>query len=118
MLKVLLSILAAGSIFLGCNTKQSTIKSEYGPFAGTFIVHSDDDFPVSLFLDDKKDCFYKGYVKRYDINTERFSIKINKEICQNGTTKDIDGYVYDKNGMPGVKSLAVGTKVEMFVLEK
>ena len=111
-------LLLGASLFVGCSTKQSSIKSKYGPFTGTFMVHSEDDFPVSLFLDDRKDCFYKGYVKKYDNNTERFSIKINKEICQNGATKDVDGYVYDEYSMPGVKSLTVGTKVEMFIIKR
>jgi len=117
-LKKITVIVLITSLFFGCSSKQSNFRSELGPFTGSFIVHPYDDFPISLFLDEKPDCFYTGYVKKFDSNTERFSIKINKEICQNGTTKDVDGYVYDEYSMPGVKSLTVGTKVEMFIIKR
>ena len=119
MLKVLSLLFITELLFLGCSVKQNSVKTELGPYSGTFMVHSEDDFPVSLFLDNKKDCIYKGYVKKYDNMTERFTIKINKQVCQDGTIKDVDGYVADAtDGMPDVKSLMIGTKVEVFIVNR
>ena len=101
-------------IFAGCSTKQ-TVQTIWGPFSGTIMVHSKDDMPVSLFLNDNKDCFYEGYVKNYDTSTERFNIKINKQICQ-GSESNVTGLVYDENAMPGVESLKIGTKVNVYIM--
>lgn len=117
MLKTLFLILTVGYFFLGCSTKQPSVGSVDGAFTGTFMVHSEENFPVSLFPDNSKDCFYKGNVKRYENNTERFIIKLNKQVCQNGIVNDIEGYVVDaSDGKIGVKTLMIGTKVEVFIV--
>lgn len=111
-------LLLSASMFIGCSTKKDPVREEYGPFIGTLIVYDKEGFPVSIFAEEKG-CSFQGYVKRYENNTERFIIKVNKQICQDGATKDIDGYVADaSDGKLDVKSLKIGTKVEVFVRMK
>lgn len=108
-------LLLSASMFVGCSTKKDLVKDEYGPFIGTLMVYDKEGFPVSIFADEKG-CSFQGYVKRYENNTERFVIKIDKQICQDGISKDIEGYVADaSDGKLDVKSLKIGTKVHVFI---
>ena len=114
--KYLVSTLFVGLTFLGCSHQQNILSEPTGFFSGTMQIHAEDDLPVSLIVDESNECYFRGYVKGFNQNTNVYDVKLNQRICRDGHVLSVKGYVYDENAMPGIKTLSTGQHVKAVIV--